>query len=276
MELNLSILEGLLESAREERLQKYRKRREQIMSRMAVANRGVPPVVGSDGSLHAPFDGYLAFSTKTLSEEVYGGGQYIPCSLNDSEEDSHLHFTTRKIRIPASLFNEIKSSNGPLYHLVRWEGKRSWVDRSLGIEVINVWFHAGKWLLDQLDRIMEKFFEDVPKVVEPVKVKGVAPAGFCAVEGVVLAVKVQDSVYGPTLKMLVEMGNNATVWGTVPASLQDASRGANRELRGALVSFQANFETATGDVCHAFFKRPKGAKVVRWSEAVAGGGYCGG
>jgi hypothetical protein len=266
MEFNLAMLEAQLAEAKAHRIEAYKKRRAQIVERMKVANQGVPPVVGSDGSLHAPFDGYVAFSVKTEKAGVYGGGQYIPGS-SDADAVERSPLVTRKINVPLSLFNEIKASKGGLFHLIRWEGKRSWVDRHYGIEVINVWFEADEWLVNQLEKFVYGFFDSLPVAEEPVKVKGLAPVGDHEVEGLVLSVKAQESAYGPSLKMLVELGNNATVWGTAPTALLSAAVEAGKDLRGAVVSFQASFTPAQDDARHAFFKRPKGAKVVRWPAA---------
>ena len=90
------------------------------------------------------------------------------------------------------------------------------------------------------------------------------------VKGTILSVKYQDSDYGSTLKMLVRTDYGAKLWGTVPATIEDAANelyvaecragktddGMNRWMRGHKVGFVANV-TASKDECFGFFARPR-------------------
>lgn len=77
------------------------------------------------------------------------------------------------------------------------------------------------------------------------------------VEGKVLTTKWQESDYGDTLKMLVEVeldGHTFKVWGSVPSAIDPE--------RGDRVRFTANFERSDDDQSFGFFKRPRKAEVL--------------
>lgn len=82
--------------------------------------------------------------------------------------------------------------------------------------------------------------------------KGEAPEGKLSVKGKIVFIKrfVPLSVYDyGSDKMLVELENKSTVFGTLPKCISDAAIGDE-------VEFSATFEVARDDKTHAFFKRP--------------------
>ncbi len=81
--------------------------------------------------------------------------------------------------------------------------------------------------------------------------KGPAPSGRQEVTGQILSIKERDTFYGPTLKMLVKLTNNAKVWCTVPSNRTD------KELnRGSNITFKATFNVSDDDPHFAFGSRP--------------------
>jgi len=90
--------------------------------------------------------------------------------------------------------------------------------------------------------------------------KGEAPSGKVHVVAKILSTKTVRSMYGSQFKMLAELDNGATVWGTFPNKLFDLIEG---ELKGAAIEFDADFEPVKGDATHAFFKRPTKVKVAK-------------
>jgi len=93
----------------------------------------------------------------------------------------------------------------------------------------------------------------VPVVEKP---KGVAPTGRCLVVGTIVGTKWQESSFGETLKMIIEVvGEDGTAWkawGTVPPSVQ----GDRDAMRGKRIEIKATFTPAPDDSSFAFFKRP--------------------
>lgn len=84
------------------------------------------------------------------------------------------------------------------------------------------------------------------------------------VEGKVLTTKWQESEYGDTLKMLVEVtldGHTFKVWGSVPRAIDPE--------HGDVVRFTANFERSNDDQSFGFFKRPRKAEVLVSTKEVA-------
>jgi hypothetical protein len=92
-----------------------------------------------------------------------------------------------------------------------------------------------------LDAIAEREAATVP-VVE----------GRYEIQGEVLSVKFQESQFGGSLKMLVEV-DGYKVWGTVPTDLYGVDRGDR-------VAFTATVERSQDDAGFGFFKRPTKAR----------------
>ncbi len=96
------------------------------------------------------------------------------------------------------------------------------------------------------------------ETAEAAEIKAPAPEGRLAVTGTVLGCKVKESMYGPTLKMLVKVETEAgswKCWGTVPSALDE-------ELKGRRVTFTAAFKPSDDDPSFAFFSRPTKASLV--------------
>jgi len=81
-------------------------------------------------------------------------------------------------------------------------------------------------------------------------------AGRQTLTGVIKRTKYQDSDYGTTLKMLVELPDGNRVWGTVPASIDRSN------IEGATVNFTATVKPSPEDPHFGFFSRPANARTV--------------
>lgn len=95
---------------------------------------------------------------------------------------------------------------------------------------------------------------------------GVAPSGKQTVTGTVLSVKEQTSDFGTVLKVLLDLGNGAKVYGNAPGALTrnpapftggPAQHGVEK---GQRVTFTASFEPSDKDALFGFWKRP-----TKWS-----------
>jgi hypothetical protein len=278
--LTFSVLKSEYEAAVEKRRADHRAKRERVIARALELNNGKEPVEDANGQLHAPCDGYVFVLAGNGfcegDERIFAGGEYLPFD-NAERIGRHQPCFRRKFLFPKLLWDDdsfrrwrlengfdiVHSSDngGPYRH---WIGK-VWHNENTGLDNLYVWLMAPNWELNHLEAILNAHYEqDVeakPVVVKPPK--GAAPVGHAQVTGKVLATKVQDSVYGPSLKMLVELDNLATVWGSMPVSLQNAEdKLEGRNIRGHVVSFKADFDPAEGDPTHSFFKRPKKAVLV--------------
>lgn len=97
--------------------------------------------------------------------------------------------------------------------------------------------------------------------------------GRIEIEGRIVSTKYQESMYGTTLKMLVELEDGNRVWGTMPAKLEDEAwkiaqdQGKNApEFRETLVRFTATVERSQDDEHFGFFKRPS---KLTWGQEVS-------
>jgi hypothetical protein len=97
--------------------------------------------------------------------------------------------------------------------------------------------------------------------------------------GTILSTKVQDSVYGSTLKMLVRLDDGNKVWGTVPEHLERMTfsthyydeNGSWQErpaelpdgLKGARIAFTATVERSRDDEHFGFYRRPTKTRVIQ-------------
>jgi hypothetical protein len=276
--LTLSVLESEYENAKKKRWDDFQAKRERVVARACELNDGKEPVEDAQGMFHAPCDGYKFVMAGNGfvggGEKIYAGGEYLP--LDNADKPGLRVCFNRKFLFPKLLWEDSffqrwlhDNGFGVSYSVddgvVRfWIGK-VWNNRDTGLDNLYVWLSAPVWELNHLETILNSHYEqDVEdKPVEAKPVKGNAPVGHVQVCGKVLVTKVQDSMYGPSLKMLVELGNLATVWGSMPASLKNAEDGLeDRDIRGHVVSFEADFELANGDDSHSFFKRPKKAVLV--------------
>jgi hypothetical protein len=274
--LTLSVLGSEYQKAVEKRRADYKAKRDRVIARACELNNGKEPVEDAQGMLHSPCDGYsfvMAGNGYCEGEvKLYAGGEYLPV---DNAEKTGLQMRfNRKFLFPKDLWDDNSFQrwlwdNG--FEVTRssggndsWVGK-VWHNENTGLDNLYVWLNAPNWNLNHLEAILNAHYEqDVkakPVVGKPTK--GEAPVGHAGVSGKVLVTKVQDSMYGPSLKMLVELDNLATVWGSMPVSLQNAEdKLEDRNIRGHMVSFEADFEPAEGDASHSFFKRPKHAVLI--------------
>lgn len=127
--------------------------------------------------------------------------------------------------------------------------------------------------------LVRQIFDRASGEPEPEPPKVPVPAGHHQVEGKILAMRFQDSQWGGSTKMLVEVetpDGNYRVWGTLPAALGDLYRidygprlangsveSAHRPVGvGKTVRFTASCEPSADDESFGFFSRPTKAELV--------------
>jgi hypothetical protein len=84
---------------------------------------------------------------------------------------------------------------------------------------------------------------------------GTCVAGKQTIKGTVAKVKVVESDFGTTLKMIVHAEGDVAVYGTVPSAIYDVKI-------GDVVQFNADVQVSTTDSTFGFFKRPTKAQVL--------------
>lgn len=229
-----------------------RKRQDRVLKSYSDANDKILPNEDANGRLHAPCDGYEDIDGRG----VYGKGEFLP--------------------IPESVFEQLEMEGITCNRGQKEYGQKTrlLVEDSEGEEIAMMFrsfglgcsfgktFDRGGVAMKYMyiggnDAMVKAIEAAIVEAKEKVKserrdLKGEAPEGKLTVEGKIVFIKrfVPMSVYDyGSDKMLVELENKSTVYGTLPKCISDA------EI-GDFVKFSATFEVARDDKTHAFFKRP--------------------
>jgi hypothetical protein len=93
------------------------------------------------------------------------------------------------------------------------------------------------------------------------------PTGKVEITGTVVSVKLHESGYGRSIKMVVRDDSGFCVWGTLPESLReivgvDEDGGPRLAKKGLKIKFTATVTPSPDDSKFGFFKRPSGAEMV--------------
>lgn len=264
------------EVARQRGLKAYDTRLQRAASNR---NEGAEPIFSEkSGRLHAPFDGYVWVWCEGDNEfeAAYLAGQYLPfpkeresIALGDFGEET-------KFVVPANRADKF---------MVQWQELSEATREIVSVYASRVfddrdgkpmrYVTVSQCPQDICEAIHEKLVGDLIRLQKYQQEQRDAeraerdaahqagenaPEGRIVVTGTVLAFKVQESIYGDVLKMLVQDDRGFRVWGSVPASLDDAER----ESR---VTFTATVTASDKDTKFGFFKRPTKAAII--TEAIA-------
>ena len=259
------------EVARQRGLKAYDTR---LQRAAANRNEGAEPVFSEkSGRLHAPFDGYVWVWCEGDNEfeAAYLAGQYLPfpkeresIALGDFGEET-------KFVVPANRADKF---------MVQWQELPESTREIVSVYVSRVFNDKpGKAMRyvtvshcpqDICEAIYEKLVGDLIRLQKYQQEQRDAeraerdaaheagedaPEGRVVITGTVLSFKVQESMYGDVLKMLVQDDRGFRVWGSVPSSLDDAER----ESR---ITFTATVTASDKDAKFGFFKRPTKAAVI--------------
>jgi hypothetical protein len=262
----------------EVRHENYAKLQARIQKAADEANgKHLEPTVDYEGRRHAPCDGYKFFtchwagSLSDLEEKIYAGGQYLPYeNFDEGKFYGEMQFR-HKLMGPATFWKEVEDSNYWLKRATAYEPSK--IYQYNGFDVRNIWFFFTKWELGHIipifNTLLEQAEEEKP-VLPPKPPKGIAPEGKQHIVGKILGWKEVYSQYGTVQKVLIELENYSTIWGTFP-SISISEEGPNREAwlandgqcKGLKIGFNATFEHAKDDPTHAFFKRPTKAGYLK-------------
>jgi len=248
---------------------RYKAIRQRVIKGAEVVNNNVGPTVGTDGSLHAPFDGYH------WDGKEYQGGSYlhIPADVRElMNEMKGIMFGTRtttkyvptvKIRGNVELYKKISDELIRLREetglgLYEFSHGQTWDDGECYLYAKSTHPVIIKALQEYANEANRLAFEEAKKN------KGDAPEGRLTISGKVIKISDPDpdpyNLY-PSFKMLVVLENKSTVFGSLPKGCREAEV-------GDFVEFTATFTRANGDSTHAWFKRPSKAKILQIAEKV--------
>jgi hypothetical protein len=237
-------------------------------------NHGMEPTVSAAG-MHAPCDNYYwewclynsDGEEQAVLDGVFMAGEFLPWS--------------KQIKLFCSDYAE-KRTGSPLRRVTYITVERA----DAVIEALSgmVDIHTGKPFEDRdgdqmvyvyIDERCKDVADAIESYLEAPKVAAAAaqraaeqaeldaaepcPTGRVAITGEILAIKLQESYYGDTWKMLVKDDRGFKVWGSIPSSLHAS--------RGARVTFMAAVEPSRDDDKFGFYKRP--TKAVNLDEEAA-------
>lgn len=236
-------------------------------------NEGLVPKIDRLGRYHAAADGYC-----DVSGHIYQKGQYIPMPDDLIEEFPSLVIAPKpyytKIKMVSdtitefrSLLAEFENENGK-YEIgpITFSFGKEWES----FKPFNGSLHSFLYIETRskhlFPKIREALFKDVEKYIEEKvaeakeilsqSITGESPEGRETIRGKVLGLPVVEGYYGMTCKVMVELDNGTTVYGTLPTKLYDA------EL-GDVIEFTATFNRAEDSTTHSFFKRPSKPSFIK-------------
>lgn len=246
-------------------------------------NGGLKPHRDPKGRLHAAKDGY-----QDTVGKVYRKGQYIPMDFeNENAFYSQPNFKSpiyRKIKLIDEMTEDVKIAfsdfcvenpdtseiseykiDGIVFSFgSTWENK---FQDEYGNGKINAYLYIKAASIGYLNIFMETMqsmvaskkdlnIKDLKRQKELEKsLKGDAPVGKQTIKGKIIGLPIRENYYGIQHKMMLELENKATVYGSLPSKI------FNAEV-GDIVEFTATFELAEEDHTHSFFKRPSKALIV--------------
>lgn len=266
-----------LQAKVEELNENYKKYTARLEAAYRESNSGISPNVDNKGRLHAPCDGYMMphadkwdYGHKDYSDVLFGKGEFLPF-LDDPFTDK----VGTNVKDFSSKF-KVKVNDAVKAMVIECKEAFS-VDVSFG----KAWKANGEnfryaWIVGgTLEKHFANFVsEEMVAQVEKKKaeevavVKGVAPEGKVRIRGKILRTSVRQTyqVYNSSIyadKVMIELDNKATVYGTLPSSLAKMDK---EDLIGMVVEFNANFSHAKDDNTHAFFKNPTKVEIVEEVE----------
>lgn len=264
------------EVARQRGLKAYDTR---LQRAAANRNKGAEPIFSEkSGRLHAPFDGYVWVWCEgdTEFEAAYLAGQYLPfpkeresIALGDFGEETKFVVPANRADKFMTQWQELSAATREIVNVYAsrvFDDKHGKPMRYVTVSQCpqDICEAIHEKLVGDLIRLQK--YQQEQRDAERAELDAAheagedAPEGRVVITGTVLAFKVQESMYGDVLKMLVQDDRGFRVWGSVPSSLDDAER----ESR---ITFTATVTASDKDAKFGFFKRPAKAEVI--DEAMA-------
>lgn len=221
-----------------------------ILKAFSDRNNGMEPNEDHNGRLHAPCDGYEHFETG----ELYGKGQFIvmpdyddwysPATYSGRDYDPSTRFKVKTADYKSTV-KLMESFN------LRVKTGRHWHEN--GQEYCYFTVKGYKPLIDVITKATAAFQAEERDSEKAFK--GVAPTGKVTVKATIKGVKMVESGFGHSVrlvpKMIITLPNGATAYGTMPKALAEQNVKSGYEF-----ILKATFEQDKKDNTHAFFTRP--------------------
>ena len=270
----LNLIKNAVSAKTDELRAAYVARRAKAMAAMGDHNDGLQPTVDSNGRWHAPANGYMIANTPDLANFVdgdelrpYAKGEFLPMPSNPENDFFGCNV------IPVSRHKSTFQIHGDFIKFIgESKHNKALEGLPLDLSVGKVWRdHKG---VDTAYLYVKSPFKTVVtaaidalkqgyKAPKATPITGKAPEGLQTVEGVVVNLRSYRNEYHNTVnhKLLLELDNGCTVYGTIPKSLYDCSVGDRVQLR-------ASFARKDDDNTKGYYKRPaqKQSFILKRSE----------
>lgn len=253
------------EAARERGIKAYRTRCAKIA---ADLNHDVEPTVSSAG-LHAPFDGY-EWETE-YRHGTYLKGQFLPWPEPEDWKGIKSGSFTGETKITGV---PVDRADDFIKHFDELPQAQKLIKVSRGADYKKdsdtfCYFYISKCPEDLIQAIEDYLMGDIYKLQRLAEEKTEqeraerdaahmdgedVTEGRQVITGTMLAMKRKETIYGLTLKMLVQDDRGFRVWGSVPSGL-DA-------MRDDRITFTATVQRSEKDSKFGFFKRPTKSQVL--------------
>ena len=230
----------------------------------ATHNNGVKPTWDAQGRGHAPHDDYVYswVEGNTIYTENYAAGAYLPfdkelhpsiqtrgLGASGRFEGNGQRITYVDLDVVDALTEALASDDIEISHGKVFESEGEKCHMYVKTKATGVFDLIEDFIMAPRRAAQEA------REAEQAAIYATAescPTGKVKISGIVLTTKWQESMYGSTLKMLVQDDRGFKVWGSVPSNLYDA--------KGRSVSFSAAIQPSEDDDKFGFFKRPTKAK----------------
>lgn len=213
------------------------KRLSRIISAYSETNNELPPNVDSSGRLHAPCDGYEDMDGRG----VYGKGEFLPVPdfVFEQLEREGLSCDrgSKEFGLKSKVLISADDSIGIMDTLLTSYGLSSSTGKHFernGLEMCYLYVTGNDPLVKVMEEAINKFKIEEREIKK--LSKGEAPCGKQTVMAKIVFIKTIEpatQLYCGSYKMMCELENKATVWGTLPKSLHGAKVGDTFSLKGA-------------------------------------------
>lgn len=249
----------------EERNEIKRKHKERLLSVYKEENQGLSPNVDHNGRFHAPIDGYVIpeeisknFDLKGKEDVIWGKGEFLPVFLtaeemselkpydpNDYKNSVKVKCTKKEYEDFVSFYASNKDFDLKTLICDLKSGKEFLVE---GVEHQYVYFKTPQFYAKRIQKEIDRKLEESRE--EERKYKGkLLLNGDVQVVGNIIRTIIKTIDGAIERKCIVELENKSTLYGTLPAKVDDDYRGK--------ISFMAKVSVSSQDDTHGFYSRPK-------------------
>ena len=232
-------------------------------------NDGTEPVIGKDGRLHAPHDGYV-WVWETVDRDGEGttqwdkecmGGEFLP--LSEGSRKIGKTSTSRITYVPLDVAEQLVLGLNHCLTIYTGQPFESRGEQRCHLYINTKCKPAVRIIEDALEA-QERALQAEREAEEAAAWAAAAevPTGRVEVTGEVISIRTNENEWGYITRTVVRDAQGFKVWGTLPSAISGAKR-------GDIVTFTATLTPSNDDPKFGFFKRPTKASIVAALEVAA-------